>query len=171
MYIAIANKDKHTDLQADTPTHKLTHDKHPDTRIYAHTQTLKNSNTDRHTLTDRHKSTHTHSHSHTHTYTYTHSNFKTETVNDWRSDNATLTPGLHLRGWAEKFIAWLWCNGRIWPKLWFIFQHSLPCGPHTSSIGVAVLGFPWYRSSHPDPRKNLNCRYDLIIGPILLPSH
>ena len=28
-------------------------------------------------------------------------------------------------------------------------QHRLPCGPHTSSIGVAELGFPWYRSSHP----------------------
>ena len=36
-------------------------------------------------------------------------------------------------------------------QMWFIFQYSLPCGPHTSSIGVAVLGFLWYRSSHPDP--------------------
>ena len=25
--------------------------------------------------------------------------------------------------------------------MWFILQHSPPCGPHTSSIGVAVLGF------------------------------
>ena len=33
------------------------------------------------------------------------------------------------------------------------FQHSLPCSPHASSIGVATLGFPWYRSSLPDPRK------------------
>ena len=35
-------------------------------------------------------------------------------------------------------------------QMWFIFQHSLPCGPYTSSIHIAVLGFPWYRSSHPD---------------------
>ena len=33
-------------------------------------------------------------------------------------------------------------------------QHSLPCSPHTSSIGVAALGFLWYGSSHPDPRKS-----------------
>ena len=39
-------------------------------------------------------------------------------------------------------------------QMWFIFQHSLPCGPHISSIGVAALGLPWYRSSHPDPRKS-----------------
>ena len=29
-------------------------------------------------------------------------------------------------------------------QMLFIFQHSLPCGPHTSSIGFAMLGFPWY---------------------------
>ena len=56
-------------------------------------------------------------------------------------------------GWAEKFIGWLWCNGWIWP-MWLSFQHSLLCGPHTSSIGVAALGFPWYRSSHRNPRKS-----------------
>ena len=43
-------------------------------------------------------------------------------------------------------------------QMWFtcIFQHtcSLPCSPHTSSIGVAELGFPQYRSSHPDPQKS-----------------
>ena len=22
-----------------------------------------------------------------------------------------------VRGWAEKFIGWLWCNGRIWPNV------------------------------------------------------
>ena len=48
-----------------------------------------------------------------------------------------------LQGWAEEFIGWLWCNGRILTK----------CGPHTSSISVAALGFPCYRSSHPHPRK------------------
>ena len=25
-------------------------------------------------------------------------------------------------------------------QMWFIFQHSLPGDPHTSSIGVAALG-------------------------------
>ena len=39
-------------------------------------------------------------------------------------------------------------------QMWFIFQRSLPCGPYTSSISVAVLGFPYqYRSAHLDPRK------------------
>ena len=40
------------------------------------------------------------------------------------------------------------------------------------SIGVAALGFPWYSSSHPHPRKipQLQINYDLISGPILLPS-
>ena len=31
-------------------------------------------------------------------------------------------------------------------KRGFIFQHSLPCRPHTSSISVAALGFLWYRT-------------------------
>ena len=41
-------------------------------------------------------------------------------------------------------------------QLWFLFQHtvSLPCGPHTSATGVAVNGFPWHRSSHPNLRKS-----------------
>ena len=26
-------------------------------------------------------------------------------------------------------------------QMWFIFQHSLPSGPYTSPIGVAVLDF------------------------------
>ena len=56
-------------------------------------------------------------------------------------------------------------------QMWFIFHHTLPSGPHTTSISVATFGFPWYRSSHPDPRKKvLNCKYDLLIGQILLPS-
>ena len=29
-------------------------------------------------------------------------------------------------------------------QICFIFQHSLPCGPHTSSISVAALSLPWY---------------------------
>ena len=57
-------------------------------------------------------------------------------------------------------------------QMWFIFLHSLPYGPHTSSIGVAALGFWWYRSSHPQLilEKVLNCRYDFIICLILLLS-
>ena len=53
---------------------------------------------------------------------------------------------LLIRGWAEKFIVWLWCNGPMWPNV-FIFQQA-------SFIGVAALGVPWYRSSHPDPQKS-----------------
>ena len=59
----------------------------------------------------------------------------------------------YIWGWAEKFTGWLWCNGWIWPNV-VCFQHSLLCGPHTSSIHVGALGFPWYKSSHPVPRKS-----------------
>ena len=58
-------------------------------------------------------------------------------------------------------------------QMWFIFQHSLPCGPHVTLLpsDVAALGYLWCRNTHPDPQnKVLNCRYDLIIGPILLLS-
>ena len=59
-------------------------------------------------------------------------------------------------------------------KMWFIFNIIVAPSVNTlSSIGVAVLGFQWYRSSqasHHDPRKVINCRYYLIIGPIPLPS-
>ena len=57
------------------------------------------------------------------------------------------TASAPLRGWAEKFIGWLWCNGRIWPNV-FSFQHTVvspACmGPHTFSISVAALEFSWY---------------------------
>ena len=36
----------------------------------------------------------------------------------------------------------------------FFNIYSLPCGPHTSSIGVVALGFLWYRSCHPVPQKS-----------------
>ena len=36
----------------------------------------------------------------------------------------------------------------------FIFQRSLPLGPHTSSNGVAVLLSHCYRNFHPDPQKS-----------------
>ena len=62
-------------------------------------------------------------------------------------------------------------------QMWFISHHSLPCGPHTSSIGFIIYsswipGWPWYRSSHPDPRKSpqLQIMTSCIIGAILLPS-
>ena len=38
-------------------------------------------------------------------------------------------------------------------QMWFIFQHLVSPGPHTSSIGVAALGFLCYRSSHPRSTK------------------
>ena len=85
--------------------------------------------------------------------------------------NHTLLDDNHLQGWAEKFIGWLWWKGRIWPNVIFFLKHRLPCGPHTSSTAVAAVGWIPCGSSNPDPRKKLlNCRYDIIIGPILLPS-
>ena len=55
--------------------------------------------------------------------------------------------------------------------MWFIFQHSLPCGPHTSSIGVAELvSHGIIEALVLILEKVLNCRYDLIICLILLPS-
>ena len=52
-------------------------------------------------------------------------------------------------------------------KCGLFFNIVSPAVPHTSSIGVAhgidalILIL----------EKALNCRYDLIVGPILLPSH
>ena len=55
-------------------------------------------------------------------------------------------------GWAEKFIGY---DAMVdFDQMWSSFQHSLPCSPHTYSISVAALGFPWYRSSHPDTQKS-----------------
>ena len=68
------------------------------------------------------------------------------------------------------YCLWLQQSNMIKCGLFFNILY-LPCGPNTSSIGVAALGFPWYTNSRTDPRKVLNCRSDLIIdGPILLPS-
>ena len=46
----------------------------------------------------------------------------------------------------------------------------VPCGPHTSSIGVAALGFRWYKSSHPDPQKSPHLQIWPHHWYILLPS-
>ena len=57
--------------------------------------------------------------------------------------------------------------------MWFIFKYISPRGPHTSSIGVAALGSPTPRGIETLVlilEKVLNCRYDLIKGPILFPS-
>ena len=59
-------------------------------------------------------------------------------------------------------------------QMWFIFQHSLPCGPHTGLLPLVLQ----HLNSHGIEalirilEKVLNCRYmyDLIISPILLPS-
>ena len=49
-------------------------------------------------------------------------------------------------GWAfHRLIIMQWSN---------LTRCGLPCGPHTSSIGVATFCVPWYRSTHPDPRKS-----------------
>ena len=49
-----------------------------------------------------------------------------------------------------------------------ILQHRLPCGPHTSSVGVrqrlGIEALILILVNVP------NCRYDLITGPILLPG-
>ena len=55
--------------------------------------------------------------------------------------------------------------------MWFVFQHSFLCGSHSSPISISALGFPWYRSSRPDPDLEKVLRYDLIIGRRLFPSH
>ena len=39
-------------------------------------------------------------------------------------------------------------------QMWFIFQHSLPCCPHTFAISIAALGVVLYRRSHPYPQKS-----------------
>ena len=56
-------------------------------------------------------------------------------------------------GWKVRRLTMM---QHIWSNLTncVFFQHSLPCGPHTSSISVADLGFLWYRSSHSDPQKS-----------------
>ena len=80
---------------------------------------------------------------------------------------------IEIRGCAEKFIGWLWCIGRIWPRCGLFFNIVSPAvRPRTSSIGVAALWFPWYRSSHPDLRKSpqLQIQYDLIIGQYCFPA-
>ena len=75
-------------------------------------------------------------------------------------------------GWkVHRLTIMQWSN---LTKCGFIFQQSLPCGPYTSpihAIGVAAFGSPWYMEALIlILKKVLNCRYDLIIGPMLLPS-
>ena len=54
-------------------------------------------------------------------------------------------------------------------QMWFIFQHSLPCGP-THFFHWCCLDSCGIKALILFLEKVLNCRYDLIIGPILLPS-
>ena len=54
-----------------------------------------------------------------------------------------------MRGWAENFMGWLWCNIVEFCLFFDIVSHAV----RTLSIYAAALGFPRYRSSHPDPRK------------------
>ena len=50
------------------------------------------------------------------------------------------------------------------------FLTQSPFGPHTSSIGVAELGFRGIEDLILIFEKVLNSRYDLITGPLLFPS-
>ena len=77
-----------------------------------------------------------------------------------------------LRGWAEKFVGWLWCNDRIWPNM-VLFFNIVSLAVHT------LLPSAWQRLDSRGVqdlililKKVVNCRYmyDLIIGPKLLPS-
>ena len=55
-------------------------------------------------------------------------------------------------------------------KKWLIFQHILSCSPHTSSFGVAALGFLCVEAFILILGKVLSCRFDLITGQKMLPS-
>ena len=57
-------------------------------------------------------------------------------------------------------------------QVWFSIQHSLPYCPYTSSIFVCRAWAPVHgiEALILILERVLNCRYDLIIGPILLPS-
>ena len=56
----------------------------------------------------------------------------------------------------------------------FFNVHVVSPAVHTllTFILQRLIGFPWYRNSHPDPQKNISNadNYDLIMDPILLPS-
>ena len=67
----------------------------------------------------------------------------------------------------------VWCSSQIWPNVVYfsIWSPLRSTYMYMSSISVAALGFLWYKSSHPDPRKSPQLQiYYLIIDPILLPS-
>ena len=74
-------------------------------------------------------------------------------------------------GWAEELLTDADDATGEFDQTWFAFQHGLSCGPHNSSIGVEALGFTSYIEA---PIliivKKTNCRFDLIIGPMLPPS-
>ena len=71
-------------------------------------------------------------------------------------------------GWiVHRLTMMQWSN---LTKCGLFFNIIDPFCPHTSSIGVAALEFPRYKALILILKKVLNCRYDLISGPILLPS-
>ena len=56
-----------------------------------------------------------------------------------------------------------------WSKLTF-FHHKFSCGPHTPPLVLQCLDSRGIEALILILKKVLNCRYDLIISPILLPS-
>ena len=76
-----------------------------------------------------------------------------------------------LRGRAEEFIGWLWCNCRIWPNVVYfcnIVSHAVHIFLPSVLQRLDSRGIK--RSSWSSERILIYCRYGLIIGPILLPS-
>ena len=68
----------------------------------------------------------------------------------FRKFQYTLYPYMRV---AEKFIGWLWCNGRIW-QCGLFFNLVSPAVHTFLPFSVAALGFLWYRSTRPDLRKS-----------------
>ena len=69
-----------------------------------------------------------------------------------------------IRGWAKKLIGWLWCNDRIViyfsPAVHTLLPSVLQRLDSRGILDDLILIF----------EKVLNCRCDLISGPILIPS-
>ena len=79
---------------------------------------------------------------------------------------------IHVRGWAEKFIGWLWCNGRIWPKCGFV---SNIVSPAVHTLLLSVLQRLDSRGIEAlililEKNPQLKIMTSSIISPILLPS-
>ena len=69
-----------------------------------------------------------------------------------------LTAATQIRGWAEKFIGWLWCNIWSMTKCGLSFQHSLPLRSTHFFHRCCSTWIPMVKSSEthpiPNPRKS-----------------